>query len=197
MNIHTQIVQEALLCIMRHVAPPRERGPMSTYITAAAWQLREKRQQLKRRTGHRREGVLRQLLGLSFAQWCRRTGGCNSTALVVCKGVLLYEVIAAAVKTATLRMRDMIKTAKNEKLGNIARLVGRITPAAIFQQLKDMGLGTRQPKRWKSALPRLRTGDGRQVVGRLALDQAWQAHFGEMEMGTSHYRGIHTEGDFG
>ena len=183
-NTHTQIVQETLVAILGHVAPPQARGPLSTYITREAWELRERRQQHKKRTQGRRSSIWSILVQGAFSQWKGRDTEDPDGVLKLNKAAMLYEVSAAAVKTATLKLKSMIRQAKNDKLSDIAKRVGRVAPDAIFRKLKEMGLGTRQPKRWKSALPRLKDPNGGQVVGRLALDAVWQQHFGAMEMGT-------------
>ena len=45
---------------------------------------------------------------------------------MVSREMLLFEVVAAAVKASTLFVKTRIKECKNEKLGNIAEQVGAI-----------------------------------------------------------------------
>ena len=53
----------------------------------------------------------------------------------------------------------------------------------FFRRLRELRLGARQPKFWKSPLPGLRNQQGQLVSGRLQLDQAWLQYFGDMELG--------------
>ena len=102
---------------------------------------------------------------------------------MVSKEMLLFEIVAAAIKFSTLFIKTRIKECKNDKLGNLAKQVGVISPQHIFRRLRELRLGARQPKLWKSPLPGLRDQQGQLVSGRLKLDQAWLQYFGDMELG--------------
>ena len=182
-NLHAQIVQDALYAILCSVAPVDARGPASSYVPDAAWRIRESRQTLKKLTRWRKAEYGVAVLREPFALWRGTACSPDDTTLRVSKPVLLYEMIAAAVKVSTDRIRRLIRDCKNEKLGDIAKQVGKISPASIFRRLKELRLGARQPKTWKNSLPRLRGQDGQLVNGRIELDRAWLTYFGEMEMG--------------
>ena len=91
--------------------------------------------------------------------------------------------MATAIKVSTMFIKTRIRECKNEKLGNIARQVGTISLQSIFRRLKELRLGARQPRLWKSPLPSLRDQQGQPVSGRVQLDQAWLKYFGDMELG--------------
>ena len=182
-NLHAQIIQDVLLAILCREAPVDERGPVSSYVPMDAWRVREARQIFKRRTRYRKQHGFADTIRLYFGRWAS-TAEPAGGVWPVTKDVLLYEVMAAAVKISTLFIKKRIRECKIELLENIASQVGVTSPANIFRRLKEMRLGARQPKLWKSSLPNLRNMDGELVSGRLQLDRAWLEYFGEMEMGT-------------
>ena len=160
-----------------------EKGPLSTYIPKAAWELRARRQRVKKMTTFRKVEWRTQALQEAVKYWRLSGDPTRTGSKHTSKAMLIYEIFAAAIKVATRAMQRMIGAAKVEALGNIARDVGRISPAGIFRRLREMNLGARQPKRWKSALPKLLECRGQPVSGRLGLDAVWMQHFGEMELG--------------
>ena len=181
-NLHAQIIQDALLAILCREAPVDERGPVSSYVPMDAWRVREARQIFKKRTRYRKQHGFADTIRLYFGRWAS-TAEPAGGVWPVTKDVLLYEVMAAAVKISTWFIKKRIRECKIELLENIASQVGVTSPANIFRRLKEMRLGARQPKLWKSSLPNLRNQTGELVSGRLQLDRAWLEYFGDMEMG--------------
>ena len=182
-NVHAQLLQDVLYMVLCTVAPRKAGGPISSYVPKEAWQLRERRQRFKCRTRSRKEVTYSAILRGALHRWRSAGQGLSRDLPLTCKITLLYELAAAAVKISTGAIKRMIGECKNAKLGDIARQVGKVTPAAIFQRLREMNLGSRQPRRWKNALPKLCHANGEKVQGRLELDAAWMCFFGDMEMG--------------
>ena len=180
--MHTQVVQDVLYAIICKEAPLTVRGPSSSYVPEDVRRVREGRQRFKKMTRDRKcRGVI-DAVRTCLQKWAFDTHD-NAEELMVSKEVLLFETVAAAVKISTNFIRRRIKEWKNEKRGNIARQVGMISPLNIFNPLKELRLGARQPNLWKSPLPNLNDQEMELVTGRLQLDKAWLQYFGDMELG--------------
>ena len=183
-NSHAQAIQDGVERILCAVAPVDHNKPLSTYIPDEAWRIREARQALKKRTRHRKEAFRDHRLRQGFHCWLDKVrGGGHAAPVRLDADVVIYEVVAFAVKFATVRMRRLIHKEKNEQLLTLSRQVGSVTPDVIFNKLKTMQIGGRKPKRWKSALPKLRDCSGALVNGRLDLDRVWMQYFSDMELG--------------
>ena len=137
-NLHAHILQEVLHAIVCHVAPVDSRGPVSSYVPAAAWEIRGKRQAFKKRTAGKRWTLPLFLLRGAWDRWTGSRAADGNNWELGHKRMLLYDVSAAAVKFSTLTIRRLIRECKNEKLGDIAKNVGHVTPAAIFKRLKEL-----------------------------------------------------------
>ena len=107
------------------------------YISSATltWLLREQKMVLKTKARHR---LWRDLLVRSFLQWAGRADyGVNQ---MVAKQTVLYEVVAAAIKYATTRIRNGVRKDKAEYLGGLVTSEGTDF-ADVMRKVKQAGLG--------------------------------------------------------
>ena len=178
-NMHTLHVQEKMLEVLSEMAPALRRGPKTSYISDEAWDLRQRKMQLKSRSWYRKFNFRQVLMGmvLSLMQ-----SPCAAVASAIRKAVLLYEITAAAIACATQRMKSCSTRDKSQALHFLANDFGYLRAGNILTALKRTGIGGRKQKQWRTVLPRL-CKDGRNIAGKQALDELWLAHFGQMEVG--------------
>ena len=96
---------------------------------------------------------------------------------------LIYDVVAAAVRVTTQRVRKLIAEAKDKFLRTLTT-DGPQDAASVLRRAKKAGLGARGRQPIKRALPRLTdptTGEATETAA--DRDQVWLQYFGEQEAG--------------
>ena len=126
------------------------------FIPDEAWALRQQKCQLRWRT-KARHGMWRQLLSDAWdtwGRWKRTSHGHGNLAAETRKQLMLYDLIAVAVKLTTYRIRELIAEAKDNFLLALAK-DGPQDVASIMQRAKKAGIGAKVKKPIGRELPKL------------------------------------------
>ncbi|CAE7710018.1 unnamed protein product [Symbiodinium sp. CCMP2592] len=174
-----QVEQHLRTTLEQHFPRPLQHG-RATYIPEVVWALRQQKNQLRWRTRDRRS-MWKTLLCEAMRRW--RSGRAPEAAHSINKQILLYEVMAGAIKVVTYRIRRLVADAKDKFLrGLVAK--GPSDVAALLQRAKQAGLGTKSRKMVGRALPKLLDPTtGREAECMADRDQIWLQFFGEQEAG--------------
>ncbi|CAE6930722.1 unnamed protein product [Symbiodinium sp. CCMP2592] len=176
---HCQSLQDFLLGVMERNFKCDDRGPRTSYIAPDIWALREAKLALKTRARHR-ASLWSSLLSRAFRQW--GAGEEYGVIPLVAKQGMIYEIIAAAVNYATLRIKKGIRQGKNAFLDRVAK-GGAAKASEILSTVKRVGIGGRQAKTYNRPPPKLLAPDGTIAASRAARDEIWLDQFSRQECG--------------
>ena len=183
-NTHALWFQHAVHSALSVALPKKCDVPRSPYIPEQAWQIRARKQRLKKLTIARKTNFKGDAREFVFLLWRGRRGDKpRQLRWALQKAVVLYELCAGAIQLATANMQRLIRDKKNQMLQGLASKFGRTRPDEIMGQLKELHLGRRKRAPWKKHLPCLATCT-RAANSRGALDAIWLEHFGKMEFGS-------------
>ena len=175
-----QIEQHLLASLQQHFPMPERQGHAS-YIPDVVWAQRQRKCQLRWRTRARR-GIWQALLRRAFQGW--RLNECEDLAACFLKNILLYEVVAAAVRVATFNIRKIIAAAKDKFLRSLAA-DGTKDVASIMQRAKKAGVGSKARRPVGRDLPKLLDpASGAPATSTAARDSIWLRYFGDQEAGS-------------
>ena len=165
--------------MLRRDFTPDPAAARADFIQPETWALRDAKMALKRRVRHR-AGFWRAMMPRAFLQWA--TGQPYGVEEMVASQGLLYEVMAAAVKTATARIRTKLRRDKAAYLTGLATSDG-LAFQDVVAAAKKAGIGGRSARApWRS-LPALRDSRGVLAETWEDRDRIWMAHFGDQEFG--------------
>ena len=165
--------------LQKHFPREAQRGRAS-YIPDRVWELRQQKSQLRWRTRGRR-GLCTTAMKVAIRQWCGLHRG--DVGQWIKTQWLIYDVVAAAVRVTTQRVRKLIAEAKDKFLRTLTT-DGPQDAASVLRRAKKAGLGARGRQPIKRALPRLTdptTGEATETAA--DRDQVWLQYFGEQEAG--------------
>ena len=177
---HCQRVQNFLVDVLSRHFPARQREAKASYIPDEVWQLRLVKNHFKRRV-RKRKDLWQDALVRAFRQWATKEN--YDVNYLVAREGLLYNLAAAAIRMATARIRDKLRTAKNEGLQKIAA-EGHQGVIQVLQRVKRAGYGGSKMKPVRRALPILiHPTTGQPAESRRDRDEIWLQHFGKQEYG--------------
>ena len=183
-NAHANLFQQQVSYILDEEIPLRADAPRSWYLTDQAWDLRQQKHCLRRRTSNRRKDQRFVIGSLVFDIWTPPTGtsvaGLRALLRKVC---VLYDVIAGAINWATARLRAIVRADKAQHLASLAASFGTCAPQEIMMRLRQMQLGRKKLKTWRAQLPGLIKPDGTRTLDRVDVDQVWLEYFNGLEAG--------------
>ena len=127
-------------------------------------------------------GIWQALLRRAFRGW--RLDECEDLAACFSKHMLLYEVVAEAVRVATFNIRKIIAAAKDKFLRSLAA-DGTQDVASIMQRAKKAGVGSKARKPVGRDLPKLLDpASGAPATSTAERDSIWLRYFGDQEAGS-------------
>ncbi|CAE7291897.1 unnamed protein product [Symbiodinium sp. CCMP2592] len=177
---HCHLIEAHLQHFMSDHFSKTEGPERASYIPEEVWRLRQMKNLLKWRTRERLQGWQR-LLPIALQVWCG--GGDQCLLPRLRKQTVMYQLVAAAVKFVTHRMRKMIAEAKDGFLRRVAA-EGDQGVCAILNRAKRAGIGARARAPVRRDLPKLLDPTtGRQAETVADRDDIWLRFFGEQEAG--------------
>ncbi|CAE7214421.1 unnamed protein product, partial [Symbiodinium sp. CCMP2456] len=176
---HCQHLQDFLHATMERLFNKASHGPRAQYISEETWRIRERKLWLKS-CSRGRSKLWSDLVVRAFWQW-RCQEDYEVEALVGRHG-LLYEVVSAAVRFATMRIKKNIYKEKADFLKGLATTVGD-KAGDILKTAKKLGLGGKSAKEFVRPLPILLDENGKATETWKDRDKVWQQHFGKQEFG--------------
>ncbi|CAE6948720.1 unnamed protein product [Symbiodinium sp. CCMP2592] len=178
---HCQNFQEHMVKVMRQSFALPQRPQGASYIPDEVWALRQLKNQLKWRT----RGRLRQAGYLQRQALTHWRHGCDpGIASRTAKHALLYDLVASAVKFATMTCRRIIAKAKDNYLRGLAA-TGPQSASAILRRAKQAGLGSKAKRPIHRELPKLLDPETqKEAETREDRDAIWLKYFGTQEAGS-------------
>ena len=178
-DAHCRDIEERLRQILRdHFAAPAN-GPKASYISEEAWNIRQARVRLKRRTALSARERAWLLVQAALQHW---TGQGDDLWAWSKKRNLLYDLFAGALNFSGARLREKLRADKNAFLQSLASGYGALSGSSLISALKKAGIGRRVKARVVQPLPTIR-GQDSESTRRKELDSLWMKHFGQQEMG--------------
>ncbi|CAE7731174.1 unnamed protein product [Symbiodinium sp. CCMP2592] len=182
---HCQMIQQMLHAMLqRHFLVDRTSGRAS-FMPPEVWKVREARLKLKKATRGRLT------LWLDLVAWAFRQlrdqvdrGMVEVVMQVVNRQGLLYQVSAAAIRFAAMRIKRGLAQARQAFIRTMLT-EGHQGSSQVLRRIKKAGLGGSKARARCRPLPALlQPGTGLQVGDRAGYDQVWLEHFGAQEQGT-------------
>ena len=171
-NAHANLFQQQVSGILDEEIPLRSDAPRSWYLTDQAWDLRQKKQCLRRRTSNRRRDQRHVIGSLALDIWNPPAGSRAEHLRALLRKVrVVYDVVAGGVTWATARLHAIVKAAKAQHLSRPAASFGTCAPQDIMTRLRQMQLGRKKLKTWRAQLPGLLKPDGTRTLDRVDVDQ--------------------------
>ncbi|CAE7217452.1 unnamed protein product [Symbiodinium sp. CCMP2592] len=178
---HYRLIQEHMLATLKADFAIDGSLGHASYIPDEVWDLRQQKNRLRSRTKNRRDSW-RLSLRDAWAIW--RNTDKDDTRAGLRHRQLMYELVAAAVRFATHRIKTGIAKAKDQFLRKVAT-EGHQNVGAIMQRAKRAGLGAKARKPFSRELPKLLDpNSGRAASCAEDRDDIWLRHFGDQEAGT-------------
>ncbi|CAE7257034.1 unnamed protein product [Symbiodinium sp. CCMP2592] len=177
---HCQNIQQHLVQHLRHHFGQQPTHGRASYIPEEVWTLRQRKNCLRWRSRERRT-IWRRLQRLAFQRW--KHGESAADEATCWAQATIYEVVAAAIRFATGRIKRIIAQAKDAFLRGVAA-EGHQGVSAIMQRVKAAGLGAKAKRSFGRTLPRLlhpRTGV--EAASATDRDDLWLEYFGAQEEG--------------
>ena len=164
---HSQHLQDFLRGIMsRHFAVD-EGAPRASYIPAEIWELRRKKLRLKQTSRHRKS-LWTAVLARAFRQWQQNSD--YGVQILLQKQVLLYDVVAGAVRWATAKIKAGIRRAKDGFLQTLVHQAGD-KAGDVLRKAKAAGVGGRRARAISRPLPMLKFDNGQTASSTKDRDQ--------------------------
>ncbi|CAE7835757.1 unnamed protein product, partial [Symbiodinium necroappetens] len=114
---HCQRLQTFLADTLETLFPAEKHASRASYIPDIVWDLRRAKNHFKARVRHRRQ-MWQDAVSRAFRQWHREED--YDVDYLVAREGLMYNLAAAAINTATSRIKKILNVAKNDSMRKIA-----------------------------------------------------------------------------